>query len=263
MKCFAVDDEPIVLALLERTIREAAPGCEVRSFGSARDALDAAAAGERPDVAFLDIAMFDMTGLELAKALREHAPDTKVVFVTGYSDYALEAFNVHARGYVLKPVTVEKVRVELEGIGERGLPRDPVLRVQTFGHFDVFANGEPVRFSHAKTKELFAFLVDRRGSSVNTGELCATLWEDRPDGPSVRSYARTVVSDLARALRDAGAEDVLVKRRNSFSIDCALVDCDLYRFLEGERAAVRSYRGQYMAQYSWAELTLGELERLS
>lgn len=122
MKCFAVDDEPMVLSLLERTIREAAPACTVQAFGSALDALAAVDAGTHPDVAFLDIEMYDMTGLALAKALRERSPETKIVFVTGYAEYALEAFNVRARGYVLKPVTVEKIRAELEDVQEPARP---------------------------------------------------------------------------------------------------------------------------------------------
>ena len=58
------------------------------------------------------------------------------------------------------------------------------------------------------------------------------------------------------------ADDVLVKRRNSFSVDCARVECDYFRFLEGDMAAVHAYRGEYLSQYSWAEMTLGNLERL-
>lgn len=262
MKCFAVDDEPMVLSLLERTIREAAPACTVQAFGSALDALAAVDAGAHPAVAFLDIEMYDMTGLALAKALRERSPETKIVFVTGYAEYALEAFNVRARGYVLKPVTVEKIRAELEDVQEPARPPATVVRVQTFGHFEVFAHGEPVRFAHAKTKELLAYLIDRRGASVNTAEVCAVLWEDRPDGPSVRSYVRTLLSDLSNTLQRVGADDVLVKRRNSFSVDCARVECDYFRFLEGDMAAVHAYRGEYLSQYSWAEMTLGNLERL-
>lgn len=262
MRCFAVDDEPMALSLLERTIQEAAPACEVQAFGSAREVLEAVRAGARPDVAFLDIELYDMTGLSLAKSLREYSRDTKIVFVTGYSEYALEAFDVHARGYVLKPVTVNKVRTELENISEPKQTDRSSLRVQTFGYFEVFADGEPMRFAHAKTKELFAYLIDRRGASANTSELCAVLWEDRLDSPSVRSYVRTLLSDLSHALRAAGAEDVLVKRRNSFSVNCERIDCDLYRFLEGDAAAVHAYRGEYLSQYSWAEVTLGHLEHL-
>ena len=135
------------------------------------------------------------------------------------------------------------------------------IRAQTFGNFEIFVDDKPLHFSLSKTKELLAYLVDRRGAAVNTGELCAILWEQRPDSLSVRSHLRTLISDLSRTLSLAGTGDILIKRRNSFAVDCEKLDCDLYGFLRQEPDAINTYMGQYMMQYTWAEMTLGELER--
>lgn len=260
MKAIAVDDEPLVLGLLVKTIKEAEPDCEVCGFQKPSEALDAIAGGLRPDVAFLDIEIFGMNGLELAKKIRELSCGAKIIFVTGYPQYALEAYSVHAKGYLLKPVSKERMREELDEL--KALPPNEHgrIRVQTFGNFEVFVDGVPLRFSHAKTKELLAYLIDRRGASANTGELCAVLWENKPDTVSVRSHLRTLIADLTRRLAELGAKDILVKSRNSFAINCGNVDCDLYRFLCRDTEAVNAYRGEYMAQYSWAEMTLGALE---
>jgi hypothetical protein len=121
-------------------------------------------------VAFLDVKMPGMTGLEMAKRVKELSPHTNIVFVTAYSEYSLDAMRLRASGYVLKPATGEAVETELENL------RFPVktaaasrLRVQCFGNFEVYADGQPLRFEFSRTKELFAYLVDRRGAAANTG----------------------------------------------------------------------------------------------
>lgn len=257
----AVDDEPIVLSVLTRVLAEVEPSSDIHSFGSARKVLAALEGGLRPDVAFLDIEMFGMNGLELAKHIRDVSNKTKIVFVTGYPQYALEAYRLHARGYLLKPVSIKKVRAELEELKSPPLQDYGRIHVQTFGNFEIFADGKPLHFKHSKTKELLAFLIDRRGSAVNTSELCAVLWEQKPDSRSVRSHLRTLIADLNHTLSDAGAEEILIKKRNSFSIDCQQLDCDLYDFLRRETYAINSYNGEYMSQYSWAEMTLATLEQ--
>lgn len=261
MIIIAVDDEPIVLGVLAESILEAASGCTVHRFDHTREAYSAIKDGLRPDVAFLDIEMSGMTGLELAKNIRELSCRTKIIFVTAYSQYAMQAYSMHVRGYLLKPVNAQKIREELEELKSVPLQDNSHVRVQTFGNFEIFMDGKPMHFGLSKTKELLAYLVDRRGASVNTAELCDILWEQKPYGASVKSHLRTLLSDLSRSLSAAGADDILLKSRNSFAVDCSKLDCDLYRFLRREPDAVNKYMGEYMKQYTWAEMTLGALEQ--
>lgn len=260
MKFIAVDDEPVVLSVLMDAIRGAEPGCELRGYDRPKDVLRDMEEGLRPEVAFLDIEMCGMSGLELAKRIREISGNTRIVLVTGYPQYALEAYALHVRGYLLKPATSEKVREELDELKAPPIKNGQRVRVQTFGNFEIFADGSPLHFKLAKTKELLAYLVDRRGASVNTGELCGVLWEQKPDSLSVRSHLRILISDLNRTLSEAGVRDILVKSRNSFAVDCEKIDCDLYRFLRQEPDAINAYMGEYMMQYTWSEMTLGALE---
>ena len=135
------------------------------------------------------------------------------------------------------------------------------LRVQTFGNFGVFRDGVPVRFRRTRTKELFAYLIDRRGAGCTMGELISVLWEGRPDTGGVRSQLRSLIADLRGTLEALGEEAVVIKQRNLIAVDPEQVDCDYYRFLAGDRGAVNAFRGEYMANYSWAEPTVGALER--
>ncbi|QOS69768.1 response regulator [Eggerthella guodeyinii] len=259
MNIIAVDDEPLALKDLVRTLRRLQPGCEPLEFATSREALEHAEA-DRVDVAFLDIEMPGMGGLALAKRLKDLQPDLHVVFVTSYEQYAVDAFALHATGYLLKPVQADALERELTFVYEhRTLDRHARVRIQTFGGFEAFVDGKPLAFKRSKTKELLALLVDRRGATLTAREACAALWEDKPCTASQRSYYQSLVADLRSTLAAARAGDVIVKGWNSLAIDPGAVDCDSYRFLDGDPAAVNSYRGTYLPSYSWAEFSAGAL----
>ena len=103
MNFLAIDDEPLCLDDLRLTLAEAAPDCCCACFSSPAQAL--AYAQTHPiDAAFLDIEMSDVSGLALAKQLKDLQPDLHIIFVTGYEKYAVSAFSLHASGYLLKLV---------------------------------------------------------------------------------------------------------------------------------------------------------------
>lgn len=262
MRVVCVDDEPIVLEEVSGLVEKHADVTSVTAFLSPEEAL-AWAENNVPDVAFLDINLGRMDGLMLAKHLREMHPDCAIVFLTGYSEYAVSAFQLHAEGYLMKPATMEDVWRELDYIkSKRPIPApqsENPIRVQCFGNFEVYANDAPLHFERAKTKELLAYLVDCQGAQITMGELIGILWEDAADTHSMRGNLRNLIHDLKNTLANAGAENVLIKDRNTISINCAAIDCDFYDFLKRKVYAVNRYRGEYMSQYSWAELTTASI----
>jgi two-component SAPR family response regulator len=136
MRFFAMDDEPTMLKGLVSVLNEARPEAEILSFQWPEDALEAAG-HKPPDVAFLDIQMGEMTGLQLAVQLKQIKPDIHIIFVTGFSQYAVDAFAMHATGYLLKPAEREDVERELTFIyGTSGLKSR--IQVKMFGGFDLF-----------------------------------------------------------------------------------------------------------------------------
>lgn len=249
MHFLAVDDEEIMLNHLENMLHRIRPEAEIFSFTWPEDALEAAKR-EQIDVALLDIEMGSMTGLELAARLKQIKPDIAVIFVTGYQKYALDAFTVHADGYLLKPVSVDALEQELDFVLGKTKQRK-YIRVQTFGGFEIFVDGEPVKFARTKSKELLAYLIDHRGASVTTQEAYAALFENAADTGT--GYFRNIVRELKNALQSAGAEEILKRSFNSLAVAAEKIDCDYYRFLEGDPIAVNQYRGDYMPSYSWAE----------
>lgn len=257
MNVLVTDDELLQLKELTNVLQRIRPDVAVFPYTWPDDALGAAK--HRPmDVAFLDIQTGGMTGLELAIQLKKIKPDIHIVFVTGYSQYAVDAFAIHATGYLLKPVTEEAVNRELTFIYNDQTSNNHI-EIRTFGGFDLYVDGQLVRFGRAKSKELLAYLVDRRGLSVTTGEAYAALFEDAEDTLSGKSYFRTILHEMINTLKKANAEEILLKGRNSYAVIPEKFSCDYYRFLQGDPVAINAFQNDYMLPYSWAETRNAEL----
>ena len=260
MKILAIDDEPLALNGLADEVKKAAPESELRGFTDPSAAIqELAQSAWTPDVALLDIEMPAVSGLALAEHIKEACPRCYIIFVTGYSQYALGALGMHASGYLMKPVVAEDIRRELQNLR---IPLcAPALRtkIQTFGNFDIFVDGLPLAFARSRAKEALAYVVSRNGGSVTVSELATILWESREYNRSLQNRTQTIISEMMRSLRQAGAADIIIKKHNCISIDVSKVDCDYFRYLRGDPVAVNAYMGEFMSQYSWAEMITGFL----
>lgn len=262
MLILAVDDETLMLKALMDVLKQVFPdeAYHIVGFEDTEEVLNFLQTYEGSfPYAFLDIRLRGMLGIELAKEIKEIHPETRIIFCSAYTEYAMDAFSVHAIGYLLKPITEEKVRQSLRQI-DMMLSKEPEpernkLLVQTFGHFEAFCDGRPLPWERSKAKELLAFLVDQRGASATNAEIALILWED---DSKVRSV-QTIISSLRKTLRRVGMGDVLVRARNRTSINVKKIKCDLYEYLAGDSLAINAYQGEYMSNYSWAEFTNASL----
>ncbi|ULQ60455.1 response regulator [Brucepastera parasyntrophica] len=261
MYIIAVDDERPSLNVLTGAIREGMPDCSLSAFSNPLEALYHAQ-NSKVDVAFLDIRMGDMDGVSLAEELKNLHPKINIIFVTGYTDYTLDALNLRASGYVCKPVSAEAVKKELKEL--RHIPEsenNKPVRIQTFGNFEIFMHDTPVVFHRNKAKEVLAYLVDRRGATVTKKELATVLWEEREYNRNTQIYLQILISEMIRALNEAGAGDIIRRQHNSLSVIPDSVECDYYNFIKGDPHTIESFHDEYMVNYSWAEMTAGTLSR--
>ncbi len=256
MIALTVDDERLMLNTLTAAVK-ASPDIESVSEFSGCTAALRWAEENRADIAFLDINMRGIGGLALAEKLVEIQPKMKIIFCTGYSEYAVDAFRLHVSGYLMKPITAEAVQREIDHIkSER--KANKLLTIRCFGTFDVFSEGKPLVFKRSIAKEVLAVLTDRRGAGVTSKQICALIRPEGSDDSKNMNYLRQGFSDLRKTLESVSAGDVLLRSGvHSYSLDTELIDCDYFSFMEcGEPP----FKGEYMKQYSWAENTIAMLE---
>ena len=253
MIAIAVDDEALMLGALAKAISASPDITSVTKFSDCDAALDHIKTTP-VDIAFLDINMRGMGGLVLAEKIISHRPDCKIVFCTGYEEYAIPAFKLHASGYLLKPISAKDVQVEIDNI--KGIrQREKPLEVKCFGNFEVYVNGEKLTFKRSKTKELLAYLVDRNGAGVTVAEIGVALWEDDEEQKN-HNYIHQLFYDLRQTLAAAGVGEIFIRNNYLYSINPEKMDCDYYTYLKTGKP---DFHGEYMTQYSWAEKTCGLL----
>lgn len=251
MNVIVVDDERLILMGETLMVKKVLPGANVSSFREGSEALEYARANQI-DIAFLDINLGNANGLELTRKLQLLNPRVNIIYCTGFSEYALDAFALHSCDYLMKPLTEAKVQNALSYLRYPVAEEKKVI-VQCFGNFEVFMGGQPVRFRYIRTKELFAYLIDRRGV-VSTKEIMAALFEEDTKG----SYFRNLKVDLIGTFEALGMEEFIVQERGRLGIRRDLVECDYYEYLDGR---TELFHGEYMSQYSFAEETLAHLQK--
>lgn len=258
MRIVAVDDEPLMLEKIRKTIEEAEPDCRLVTFDNPNHVISFAKT-HKVDVFFLDIHMTGMDGVTLAKRIKLIQPRANIIFSTGYAEYMPDAFLLNVSGYLLKPITAKQVREQLD------ILRFPVqtqaggkMRLQCFGNFDAFIDNRPIHFRYGKTKEILAYLTFRRGATCTNNEIMAAVWED----DSHKSYFRDLRKDLVNTLDSNGCRDIIEISRGRMALISEKVECDYYQWLNGTIHGINAYQGEFMGQYSWAEFVNASMQHM-
>ena len=108
-----VDDNKVILSYNQLILEEVAPNAAIASFSRPQKAIEYAKK-HRTDLAFLDIEMGVISGFDLCRELLEINPCTKVVYLTAYPEYSLNAWGTDACGFMVKPLITEDVRRQLK-----------------------------------------------------------------------------------------------------------------------------------------------------
>lgn len=256
MNIIAVDDERYQLEALEQAVNKVEPDAKLVTFRKSREALEYAK-DNNIDVALLDIEMPILTGVELAKELKKINPRVNIIFCTGYDEYALEAMQIKASGYLLKPIKASELENELNNLRhEVKVESQAKIYAQCFGNFQLYINGSAIEFKFDMSKEIVAYLVDKKGSMCSNNEIISELWED--DG-NHKSYFQDLRKDIKDTLREAGAPNLVEFGWGKMRIDTEQFQCDYYDWIEGKASGINAYTGDYMSSYTWAEKTNASL----
>ena len=267
MRVILVDEENAILRGIEALL-DNHPGIEVVGMYTNPLQVMPELRATDPDCAFMDIQMSGMSGLDLAKRLLEQKPDMDIVFVTEYSHYAVQAFELGALDYVLKPIHPERFLKTLERLEKACAKAAPGMDgrviVRVLGRFEITTSQGPVRFSRSKARELTAYLLNYAGQKRNKYAICEELWPEY-DPKKAIVYLQTVVCALRKSLPDAVRTQLAV----SYSEECYSLGMGQIRFdamefaaayasfrrapvLSAAEEAVSVWGGDYLEGEDWA-----------
>lgn len=284
MRVILIDDEQLALMrlkdLLEKNIDD------VKVVGVYQNSLQAYEEIEStsPDVVFLDIQMPGMNGLEVAEKIQENNNQIEIVYVTGYDKYAIEAFEIYAFDYILKPIQVERLKKTIQRLKDRikniQLPdtNDKDILIQCFNQLKVKhsqGESEALKWRTTKAQELFSFLIHNRGKIVNRETIIDLLWPSNQQ-PKSTQQLYTTIYHIRRTLKQYGLESISIVSGNggyTLSVEKIQFDTEVWEHhlhrlepitaknaLDHEKVFY-DYTGDYLGSYGylWAE---GEKERL-
>lgn len=261
MKIICVDDEKPVLDNFQLKTKGMLEVDGLEVFDNSYAALEWAKSNQI-DVAFLDIEMPQLDGIELARRLKQIDENIRVIYMTAYEQYALDAFRIDALGYVLKPYDEEDIKHELQkAIRMKGKPKKKV-KIQTMPSFSVLVDDEVLRFERAKPEELLALLVDRAENGVTAGDAISCLWPERMADESTQTLYRVTFHRLMEVLKKAGVEFIIGSEGRKRYIKMEQIECDLYQLLAGNEQVLQKYSGEYLRQYSWAEFRNAQIDNM-
>lgn len=261
MKAVCVESGKSAACGMVSLCRDLPPLTGAEGFARAADALawlrehDAA-------LALLDTDLPDMNGLALAAEIRKIRPDTAVIVLTDSPEYAVSAFRLRVSGFLLRPVSRERLAEEVRFALSGKIPEAPArVQARTFGGFGLFVDGKPVPFRQAKCRELLAYLIDRRGGGVSRAEAFSVLWEDRPYDRPMQKQFDAVLRSLRSTLAEYGAGEILETGNGSLRVRPERISCDAWGFFSGDGEAAGVSRGEYMKGYAWGAETENFMRR--
>ncbi len=246
MVAIVIDDEILAVEHIDRLLQKA--GLSVFGFTNPVEALESQQV-RKADVAFLDIEMPVISGLRLAERIQEINADCEVVFITGHNQYAVEAFEVNALDYLLKPVTTGQVDRAIKRIIKRRGKREEIsadkesirnkIRITLFGKMSVSMGDvkKSLRFMTVKGAEIFCFMLLQKESEVSKWKLIDEIWPNK-DLDKGDINLRSTVSRLNKTFRENGIRIAMKSTRNGYWLEIleeVIVDAFLLERISDEK----------------------------
>lgn len=225
MKILCIDDEPLALRLIVSMLSDITEKTDsVISFDNADDALKCAE-NTAFDIVFADIMLSDANGLDFAQDLRKIQPNCKIVYLTGYPQYAVDSINRRiVDGYLLKPADALQIREILDRY--RSQDKKAITVVGKDEKIHIFdKQGKEVEFARKKTMQLFLLLLENEGESKNADELCERLWKHKGDLIyKNRQYLYSLINDMNNTFKAHNIPNVLSRTANGYALSMSLIE---------------------------------------
>ncbi len=258
VKAIVVDDEILAIKRLKRLIGETGKVEVVNSFIHPEEAINFIR-DNSIDLAFLDIEMPTVNGIELSEQILNIQSDVKIIFVTAFNQYAVEAFEVNALDYLLKPVSADRLNKTLDRIFDsmdttknntnnknilgnnendmkangnniEGSKNMPDFHVNCFKKFEIVLNDEKlIKWRTNKAKELITYFIHHGGELISKEQIMDDLWGDF-DIEKAATNLYTTMYYVRKMFKNLGLDDLIISSMGNCKIDKSKYKCDAYEF---------------------------------
>ena len=259
MRTIIVDDEHIMINRFIRISENIPDIYVVGKFEMAEEALEYAEK-HTVELAFLDVEMPVMNGIELAKKLHEIRPDILIVFVSAYDEYIRDCNQIGGDYYIVKPYEKDTLMMLMEKLRLLSKRQNKKLYIETFGRFLVMNGEKPIPLT-GKAKEILALIVTRRGREISNEEIYSTIWEGREYSNEKMSVFYNALRRLKNTLKQSGVEDLLISTARGQMVNTAVFDCDYYDWQDKNLRLNHKFEGEFLSEYSWGEYILANMMR--
>lgn len=284
MKVILIDDELSALIYLEKVLQKIE---QIEIIGQYIDPFEAIdkVLSDKPDVVFLDIVMLGINGIEIAEKIQYYLPHVHIVFVTAFDEYAVQAFELNAIDYVLKPIKLSRLKKTIQRVekynrekitfnNSKDIPMICTFQALSFTPDSSIHHISSIRWRTSKVRGVFTFLLQHRGMFIRKDTLLDLFWSNLE---VERGYTQlySAIYQLRKTLIDNKINIHITNLENGYKLDLNEVKLDIEEWENGlkelpivtkdtlwrHRSLLALYRGDYLANedYIWAE---NERERL-
>lgn len=229
IKVAVIDDEQLAVNNLIHILKQI-PDLEIVGGFTEIDPFLTCLSKNDIQLVFLDIEMPEITGLNLAARIIEEHKDIEVVFATAYNQYAVEAFELNAVDYILKPLSANRIKKTIERVKERLLRDKSVVGKKIFirclGGFDILVDGKVIPFTLSKAKEILAYLINNMGKSLGWMTIADDIWPDAYDDKKLMNNFHVASFSLRTFLNENGISEIFDYSRNIYRVDIDKFTCD-------------------------------------
>lgn len=237
MKVVIIDDEEAMHLILSRMLKKVA---DIEIIGMFQDTDQALFFIENNpvDIVLLDIHLPKENGIEFAKKLIDKNKNIPIIFITVYKDYALEAFDVLAIDYIVKPITFERLqKAIMRAIAirqytflEERFEDDNQVSIYCFGGLEIRTKQGTVKWLSRKSAEIFSYLLFQRGRMVFRESIIENIFPNMPQ-KNAETYLNTAIYQLRKSLSIVGVKSMVFSNKDVYGLDLSNIYID---FIDSE-----------------------------
>jgi two-component system LytT family response regulator len=280
IRVMLIDDERPALEEMEYQIKKFN---FIEIAGMVQDAREALTKLDeiRPDAVFLDIDMPNINGLELALKIQDLHEHIIIIFVTAYTQYALESFKAYPLDYIVKPASEKRLSRTMDHLLEQyklqtdRLESHTEAAIHCFGDFEAFSEKEAIKFATRQVREMMAYLICYYEKNISREELILNIFGGTEDKKTI-NLLHVTAYNLRRTLCGAKISRDHICITGNYKLCIADGICDYVDFskfvsanpcISGENihkaeSISALYRGSFLQSedYIWAEEVRTNLE---